>query len=496
MKRCLVFVIVVLLAAPWAAAGGPASAREWLEGPRKWLLTPAERAELEGISSAEELERFAELFWARRDPDLTTRVNEFQLDFQARVAAADAQFGEDGLRGALTDRGKTLILLGKPAKRWTESIQSFLSRLAGSSAGAFPGTASQAQAIMPGASYDPYKGKADIWVYAREQLPEGAELPRRVDSVMFVFLDYEGKNHWVLERKFRQSRYAVKALEVAPQALVHHPDLTEPPVYPLLSGVPTATEAQLAWLAVEPAPWPEGAVAVAGRGVATAEILPYWVFVRLPEGTPADLAVGRMTAADGTVLGSFQKPVTGLATALGTVYELAVPAPEGPGTLELALASGGTPVAVRRFELEPEAVPGEGTWMTPVYAGAEVLQQPEFDAGTPFVFGGYHVILRPEGRYTRRDTVNYFCLVVRPGLGEDGAPHAKVRLAVYQDGKRLTGTPYREVTLSAVEPDVYMFGSQLPLEVFRAGGTFTLKVWLKDTVSGTERATELPLVLE
>ncbi len=496
MKRFLVACIVAATAISGLAADGPATARDWLEGPVKWLLTEAERAQLGRISSQEELDRFAELFWARRDPNLDTRVNEFRLDFEARVAAADKQFGEEGVRGALTDRGRTLILLGKPAKRWTEAIQNFLARLSGESPGTFAGTSAQAQAMMHGATYDPYKGKADVWVYTRDQLPAAADLPKRVDSVMFVFFDYEGKNHWVLERKFRQSRYAVKALEVAPEALVVHPDLTEPPVYPLLPGTTAATAEQLAWLALDPAPWPEGAAALAGPGVTTERVLPTWVFVRLPKGTTADLAVGRLTGDDGKVVGTFQKPVTGLETADGNVYELALPPVEGPSTFELALAAAGAPVAVRTFRVEPEEVPPDGTWMTPMYAGAKVMEKAQFEAGTPFVFGGYHLILRPEGHYTRQESLDYFCLVVRPGVGDDGTPKAKVRLAVYQDGKRLTGTPYRDVELSPVEPNVYMFGSALPLNVFRAGGSFTLKVWLKDAISGTERMTELPLELE
>jgi len=70
-----------------------------------------------------------------------------------------------------------------------------------------------------------------------------------------------------------------------------------------------------------------------------------------------------------------------------------------------------------------------------------------------------------------------------------------MRLGIYQGGTRLKGTPYRDVELSPVEPNVYMFGSQLPLGIFQKGGEFTLKVWLKDAISGKELASELPIVL-
>ncbi len=64
----------------------------------------------------------------------------------------------------------------------------------------------------------------------------------------------------------------------------------------------------------------------------------------MPATTPADLAVGRLTLPDGTVKGTFQLPVTGAATARGTVYELKIPAPAGSSTLEVALAAEGIEV--------------------------------------------------------------------------------------------------------------------------------------------------------
>jgi hypothetical protein len=230
-------------------------------------------------------------------------------------------------------------------------------------------------------------------------------------------------------------------------------------------------------------------------GVMTENIFPTWVFVRLPKGTKADLAVGRMVTASGEVLGTFQKPVTLIDTKLGAVWEAMLPVVDEPATFSFALAGGGTPVAVHSVEVVPVEVPAGETLFTPMFAGAEIFQQTDFEAGTPFVFGGYHLILRPGGHYTRDENLDYFCLVARPENGDDGKPHAKVRLAIYRDGKRLQGTPYRDTDLSPVEPNVYMFGSQLPLGVFQAGGEFTLKVWLKDVVSGKELEAELPIVL-
>src|SRR5690606_11757032 len=54
-------------------------------------------------------------FWSRRDADPHTPGNAFGDLYARRVADADRLYGEEGVRGALTDRGGTLLLLGPPS---------------------------------------------------------------------------------------------------------------------------------------------------------------------------------------------------------------------------------------------------------------------------------------------------------------------------------------------------------------------------------------------
>jgi len=499
MKRLVVVCLAVLFfAAPsWAQLSEKYA--DWEKGPVRWLLTQDEQKAYEALTSDEAAQHFIDLFWAKRDPNLETKINEFKLDYNARVAAADKQFTEEkGPRGALTDRGRVLIVLGKPAKRWHESIQAFISRIYGSSAvgGATATSARGAQSQMHGVSFNPSKGQADVWVYTREQIPQKVKLPKRVDSVIFAFLDNEGTDHYILDRQLKTAKWGLRALEMGPNVYLLHPDMTEIPSFPLLQGTTVAKPKQLAWLDMADAPWPDGAAAGAVPGVTTEHIFPAWVYVMLPKGTPpADRIVGRLTGPDGKVEGTFQKRITGIKSVHGMVYELSVPAQIGTSKLELALASLGKPLAVRTVMIELEDVPSDSTWMTPFVAGAEIYEQKQYTAGTPFVYGGYHLVLRPDGNYDFGENLDYFCLVVRPKLGEDGKPNVKVKIAIYQDGKRLTGRPFQDAALSPVEPNVYMYGSQLPLTIFNNGGSFTFKVTLKDMSSGVERTTELPLVL-
>src|SRR5204863_8608678 len=53
-------------------------------------------------------------FWARRDPTPETPRNEFHEAFDKRVVTADQNFSSPNARGAMSDPGKVLILLGPP----------------------------------------------------------------------------------------------------------------------------------------------------------------------------------------------------------------------------------------------------------------------------------------------------------------------------------------------------------------------------------------------
>ena len=93
------------------------------------------------------------------------------------------------------------------------------------------------------------------------------------------------------------------------------------------------------------------------------------------------------------------------------------------------------------------------------------------------------------------ENLNYFCLVVRPGLDDELRPHVTVQERFRLDGRQAPAQPAREARLSPVVPDVFMLGSQLPPSAFRLGGSYTLKATVKDGLRGSDRATELPLHL-
>ena len=116
INRLLLFAAIVSLAATSGfAAISPATA-DWAKGPVQFLMTNEELAQWNALQNDADANAFIALFWARRDPTPGTPDNEYRDDFQRRVAYADQNFTVGKVRGALSDRGKALVVFGPPTR--------------------------------------------------------------------------------------------------------------------------------------------------------------------------------------------------------------------------------------------------------------------------------------------------------------------------------------------------------------------------------------------
>ncbi len=453
--------------------------KELFKSPMGYLLTKDERKALEKLSSEKELASFLELFWAKRDPDLTTQVNEFKVDFDARVKAADKMFSFKEVPGSLSDRGKVLILLGKPSRA---------SNLP-------PGSA--VQGAMGGEQgRRPYEdqGATEIWVYTKDRLPEGLV---KAEEVWAVFIESRvGANDYLLDRTDRRNAHIMKLLAELPERLVKHPKLTEVPKVGLLPGSKAAKAEEMALLDKGEV-WPEGAASFAALGLVSANFHPWWLYIQLPDAVPpASFVVGRVLAESGAEVGTFAKEIAPLSVTGGRGYEFAFPLEPGKYTLQVALADANKQaLVVKQFPVELASVTQEGTVISPFYWGVDVRQEASAHLGDPFNIGGWHVIPRPSNSYTSAENLAYFCYVLHPQLDEAGKPDFRVSLAAYKDDRKLTENKDQPVNLSQVSQDLWMFGNGLPLSVFRKSGEYVLEVTLRDARSNAEQKTRIPLVV-
>lgn len=122
-------------------------------------MTSAEQRTWRSVATETQAIDFIDLFWARRDPTPGTSPNENRVEFDRRVAYADRAFMEGKRRGALTERGRVLILLGFPTEMSGEAGTPMSQHRNDSGAG--------------GGLADPTGGRAlaakDTWTYTHEQ---------------------------------------------------------------------------------------------------------------------------------------------------------------------------------------------------------------------------------------------------------------------------------------------------------------------------------------
>lgn len=82
------------------------------------IMTSAERDVFLALTADADRDKFIQVFWKQHDTYPDTPENEFQKEYMARVAFADANFhGGANKKGHLSERGRYYLLLGPPLER-------------------------------------------------------------------------------------------------------------------------------------------------------------------------------------------------------------------------------------------------------------------------------------------------------------------------------------------------------------------------------------------
>lgn len=452
---------------------------DWPKGAVGFLMTDEEKAEWSRITSDAQAEAFVELFWARRDPNLKTVPNEFKLDIEARVRAADKQFSyEKGsgetVAGSTTDRGKVLLLMGMPTG--VEQV-------------AAPADEDRPEALQ--------RGAGQVWRYLKPGAQAGST--DKNDYITFAFVETRpGAKDFALDRMDRRNKASQKVLAERPRQFVVNrtiASVAEIPRWGIVEGTLAATPAQLAILDAEPRPWPEGAHFLATTGVFSDTMHPLWLHVQLPDAVPAATsAVGRVSRkVDGKVVGTFQTAVTALSMQGFRAYELTVPVDVGEYKVEIALLAGETPIAVAAADAVSDPPSETGTYITPMYVGVKPAQESNFKLGDPFNIGGWRIIPRAEQTYKPSEELAYFAYIMKPGVGENGQPKVAMGMKLIHDGKPAGERAPMPVQVSKVAEGLYMFGQNLPLSSFSKPGVYVLELTLVDQISNVKRSSAITL---
>ena len=226
MKRTVLSALSLLLLSAIAAFPLLAALdkyKDWEKSPEyAYLATDDDKKEWKKTASDQDAKKFIALFWARRDPDLKTPENEFRERFDALVKKADDLFPLGRRRGALTERGKALILIGLPKSTARKAVSSVSSGL-----GTPPPNEIGAQGPLQGTGALGDGGAATIlteFSYEKPQLPPWADVPSL--DLVFQVEDGMATDHSV-EGASNARRLEAKAAQMA----LVNPQLKDLPVY-------------------------------------------------------------------------------------------------------------------------------------------------------------------------------------------------------------------------------------------------------------------------
>ena len=463
----VVSVVFGLSAAPAASQQAPAADTvvsdplEFDEGPAEFLFTKDDKKEWKKVATREQAEEFIELFWARRNPDPSVSFNPVKAQFDERVRYADENFGARGGRGALSDRGKVLILFGPPHQAQAGSPSQFTD-------------SSNAQT----------GARAEAWMYDPTKLPE--ELKVSGSRLLFVFVEQGiDTNDLVLDRSIQEASMGARALSRAPDAYLLHPDLQEVPKPVSVPGGQAATAAQLAWLEQPDLEWTGNSESMAVAGVADAASRPLWFQLELPEDAPTlDVLAGTVSDAEGEVLSTFQVPARSITSQTGTAYHLAFPLAEGDYRLDVVGASGGQPQVGYSSEVEVPAAQAEGTWMSDLWIAVDSEMKDDALLGSPFCFGRMHIVpLRSGATVKKESELTYLGFIVRPGQDESGESRVKARVVLKKDGERLGKPLEMPVQVIQLYEELYVFVNAINLGALPEPGAYGLEFRIRDSIS-------------
>ena len=471
----LTFTFALLIAPVGEAQLGDEFGK-WDDGPEGFLLTKKEKKEWSKLTTDAAAKRFIELFWARRNPEVDNPFNAFKADFEARVRYADENFAYKGTRGALSDRGKVLLLMGGPEASQRRSPDE------------------NVQGMSTGATVtDAVRGSMERWIYDPTLLPEGFKV--KGSRISFSFYEERiDSNHFVLDRANREAMQAVHTLSQVPEALLLHPDLQQVPKPVSVPGGRPASPVHLGWLGKTDVPLNDTAKVLAEQGVTDGVSRPLWVHIELPADAPTlEVFAGRVKSADGEVISTFEIDADPLAGQVGTAYHLGFPLAPGAYTVQVAGGTEGGPQFAEDLEVEISSITDDGPWMSPLWVGISAQPDPDAPLGSPFCFGGWHLVPVTSPELTREAELAYFGFLVRPGTDEEGKVKLKARIKVKKDGKPFGRPLSMPLEVSKITGDFYMYGNSIQLSGLPEAGAYEIEFKITDTNAETSTERNLPL---
>ena len=480
MKRAI--VVAILVTTP-AFAQLAQKYVNWFDSPVKFLMTSDEIRQRHAIKSDADAQKFIDLFWARRDPTPGTARNEFQEEFERRVAFADKNFFDSLGRGALSDRGKTLIILGPPY------------RVTGSAGVQVNGLGIATNGGRRGSTLVPRGPVADpdtqYWMYAHERKPK---FIKRSDFTIAFARQEQGEWQLATTERTKPDQIlmeAVNAYVVSPN-LTTVPNYARPPQYnatfksaDLKSAYETFRAGDRDTIGSANLVWDEF---VTGEGEHFVS-----VHLSLPGVPPGQKVTSWAIVEDGNgkIVDVKEDEATVASTGGDTYIDRSLQLDPGTYTATFGVMSTGRVIAASRTRLTVQGFDPKVAATSPlILASAVYPLTTNWDPMDPFTFGGFKVIPKADATFGTSGDLWYFVELRNPGVTDEGKPNIRVQVDVRgttPKGPVALQLPMKDASLAPLrgETNRYALGTALPLEGFRPG-EYTMKVHVVDVVLGKE----------
>ena len=496
-------LIVAAFAAATAAPGVAqvsAAKAEWAKGPVQFIMTNEEKAMWSKLPSDDAALAFIDLFWARRDPTPNTPQNEYREEFEQKVKYADQTFKGGRTRGALSDRGKILILFGSPSK---------VSRSGGKSQSAF-------EDDNPTSQTQQAEAVRYTWVYEGDAAKQFG-----VARADFTFVDQFNNGDF----RLANSRVDVNGMQQkVVAASITQPNLTQAPTY----GKPAAAVQQQAAPAAAAPATPSDAFKTAAFETAVTEAkgkaaknvyvtyaefvsptgesyVPLQIYVPAASGLGADAAdtiFGVVEDSTGKRVAVFEQPakLTASKTDFFADHTINVPA-AGKYTAIVGLAKGGAPVAVTSAPIEVALPTKDTVGVSRLVLSENIYELPAAEpVKAPFAFGRLKVVPKGNMVFANNAELGYFVEVNNPGIDTaSNLPKLQYKLDLIGPDKKTISAPLTDAQAlplsGAPGPGHYAIISTIPLGEMKPPlkpGDYTLKMKVVDTVTKQSYTVEQP----
>jgi GWxTD domain-containing protein len=517
IRRTVIAAAMLAAVSSSAFAQMSATYADWAKGPAQFLMTSEEQATWKKVKSDADAKAFVDLFWAKRDPSpATPNVNEFQIEFDRRVKAADDTFTTPRKKGSVSERGKYLIVLGPPT------------RIAQAKPGmeASPSTAAGTESSGMPAQFQPRQ----VWTYEKGKV----DFETGRGNLEVNFVDQYNNGEWMLERGGEASNLAKKLVAAA----VKNPNLTEVPKaapaaaapVPAPVALPTApvatvdatgtikTEALRSAItefkAAKTNPYKGGMITftelVAPSGDA---YIPVQLYIPKSAGLTAESVTtffGTVEDSTGAPVLMFEEPAT-LSTSMGDLYfDKAIKLKPGSYKATLGLSGADSkPVVMSSGAMEVKDFNKDTIGVSRLVVAGDMHETEKAAVvGSPYAFGKLKIVPKGNRIFSNRDEISYFVEIFNPGIDDASSlPKIQIKLELAGAGKGKTPGNTISAPLSdasplplsgASGPGQYALIGSIPLGEMKnalPAGDYTLRLKVYDQVKKQNYTVEQPLTL-